>query len=242
VLAGAASAGFAAVGLDDVSVAAHSSDEVAALLPAHGLLCSDVGVLRVGAEDVRPAAERLAELATAAEADTCIAAVFGDDPLRDLRAAADILAAVGIRLALEHAAYGALRTLADAIALCTAVGWDRCGLLVDSWHFHRGGEPPWWRLRLLDRAQIALVHLNDALPPVGVDEVHESRFRRVPPGRGELDLARFMHELDALGYDGVVSLEVLSAELRNRPPVEGARELLAAAATLQPLGTIRAIR
>jgi sugar phosphate isomerase/epimerase len=235
VLAGAAGAGFIAVGLDDASVAGRGEDDVAALLRANGLECTDVGVLRIGVDDPHTAATRLATLAQAVGAPTCIAAVMdgGRDAARDaLAVAAGVLAPVGVRLALEHAAYGALHTLADAAGLCEDVGWERCGLLLDSWHVSHGADE-WDVIAELDGTQVALVHLSDAPAPAGADLAYESRQRRLPPGRGRLDLERFLAALDALGYDGVVSVEVLSAELRERPPADGARELFAAAAALR---------
>jgi sugar phosphate isomerase/epimerase len=123
--------------------------------------------------------------------------------------------------------YGGVRSLSEGIDVCSAVGWDRCGLLVDTWHVFRGGEP-WPLLRSLAASQIALVHLNDAGEPVG-DLAYDSRFLRTPPGEGTFPLARFLELLDEIGYEGVISLEVLSAALRSRPPAEGARELFAAA-------------
>ena len=129
--------------------------------------------------------------------------------------------------------YGGVRSLSEGIDVCSAVGWDRCGLLVDTWHFFRGGER-WPLLRSLAASQIVLVHLNDAPEPVG-DLVYDSRFLRTPPGEGTFPLAGFLELLDEIGYDGVVSLEVLSAELRSRPPAEGARDLFhAARAALGP--------
>jgi sugar phosphate isomerase/epimerase len=225
VLAAAAGAGFAHVGLDDVSVGDREPEDVAALLAEHGLRCTEVGVLRIGAA-ADPA--RLAALAAAVGACTCIAAVsrHSTTAVSELRAAADTLHPLGIRIALEHAAYSGLRTVADAVDVCAAVGWDRCGLLVDSWHVFRAEADPWRTLAALDASQIELVHLNDgAAEPVGGDAAHESRFDRLPPGRGDLDLGRFLDLLDTIGYDGVVSLEVLSAELRRRTPLAAAREL-----------------
>jgi sugar phosphate isomerase/epimerase len=228
VLAGAAEAGFRSVGLDDLTVAGRDPGDVAALLRAHDLACSDIGVLRVGEGDVRTSARQLAALAAATGAGTCIAALYTatpDEAIDDLRAGASILAESGVRTALEFVPYGSLPTLADAIALCAAVGWERCGLLVDTWHFFRSGEP-WELLRSLDGRQIALVHVNDALPVSTGDLIRESRFRRAPLGAGTFRLAEFAAALDELRYEGVVSIEVLSSELRSRPPAEGARELL----------------
>ena len=47
----------------------------------------------------------------------------------------------------------------------------------------------------------------------------------MPPGAGTFPLADFAEALDAIGYHGVVSLEVLSGELRRRPPAAGAQDL-----------------
>jgi sugar phosphate isomerase/epimerase len=225
VLAGAAAAGFDSVGLDDMTLAGRDVAEVAALLDAHGLTCTDVGVLRV-----REQAESLAALATATGASVCIAAPASID---DLRAGAGILAEAGVRTALEFVPYGGVRTLSEGVEVCAAVGWDRCGLLLDSWHFFRSGEE-WDLLRSLTPEQIALVHVNDAPPPVG-DLVYESRFRRTPPGEGTFPLVDFLDALEEIGYEGVVSLEVLSASLRARPPAEGARELRNAMQSVRPL-------
>lgn len=224
MLDAAAEAGFRHVGVDHVSVGPRSPRQVAALLRKRGLACTDVGVLRIGVDEPAGAAQRLATLASATGARTCIAAVFdgtSEDARRDLDEAASVLASAGVRIALEHAAYGGLRTLADAAELCAAVGWDRCGLLVDAWHVLHGDDD----LSALTAAQVELVHVSDAPDPIGDDLAHESRFRRVAPGRGGLALDRFMARLRAIGYDGVVSLEVLSSELRARVPVAAAQEL-----------------
>ena len=241
VLAGAARAGFRNVGLDDLTVAGRDLDDVAALLRSHGLACTDVGVLRVGDGDLRAAAEGLAALASATGAGVCIAALYTatpDEALPDLRTGAAILAEAGVRIALEFVPYGSLPTLAAAIAVCDTIGWERCGLLVDTWHFFHSGEP-WSLLRSHDPEQIALVHVNDALPLPGDDLVRESRFRRAPLGVGTFRLADFAAVLAELRYDGVVSIEVLSAALRTRPPADAAQELLDSVHAVWPEQAIR---
>jgi len=228
VLDGAAAAGFAAVGLDHYTTAAHGRiDDLGAMLTTRGLRCTDVGVLPVGEDGVVAAAEQLACTASATGAKLCIAAFYGPaaDAVRDLRASAEILADAGVRLALEFTAYGELRSLSRASELCEAVGWDRCGLLVDTWHFFRGGEP-WRLLRALRGDQIALVHVNDGPPASGLDPVFEGRFRRLPVGAGTFAIDEFAAALEAIGYRGPISVEVLSTDLRRLPPAEGARQLL----------------
>ena len=186
VLDGVAAAGFAAAGLDHYTTAAHGRvDDLGAMLVARGLRCTDVGVLPIGERGIVEAAHRLAHTASATGATLCIAAFYAPapDPVLDLRAAAEILADAGVRLALEFTAYGDLRSLSKASDLCAAVGWERCGLLVDTWHFFRGGEP-WPLLCRLRGDQIALVHVNDGAPASDIDPVFEGRFRRLPPGAG----------------------------------------------------------
>jgi sugar phosphate isomerase/epimerase len=229
-LDGAAAAGWRTVGLDVFSLGERRVDDLAEQLHRRGLTCSDVGVLPLGTPDVRGAApaRRLASLGAALSAPVCIAAFFAElgrgRAASDLRACGEILGAAGIRLALEFASYGALTRLDDAIDLCEAVGWERCGVLVDTWHFFRTGEP-WAALERLGTDQIALIHVNDGAVVAADDLVHEGRFGRLPVGAGAFPLAEFVCALG--GYSGFFSSEVLSDTIRLRPVVEGARTLLA---------------
>jgi sugar phosphate isomerase/epimerase len=231
VLDGAAAAGFRAVGLDHYTLRGCPIDELGSLLRDRGLVCSDVGILPVGRDDARAVAETLAHVASATGAPTCIAAFFAPldrtEAVRVLEACAGVLTAVGVRLALEFASYGGLTRLRDAVALCDAIGWDRCGLLLDTWHFFRGGAE-WPVLRSLAGDRIALVHVNDGLEHVGDDLVWEGRHARLPVGTCSFPLAEFARALDAAGYCGIVSAEVLSDAVRTALPAEGARTLLGA--------------
>src|SRR5436190_20887671 len=216
VLDGVASAGFAQVGLDLATVRAFlgadgEMDAVAGALRSRGLACSDVGVLPLGSGDVRATAETLASLASVTGARTCIASLIApldlDAAIAELQDCLEILARADARVALEFVAYFGLTRLSDAIPICRAVGWDRCGVLIDTWHFFRS-DAPWAELRSLEGTQIALVHVNDGpLEPSG-DPVEEGRFRRLPPGHGEFPLAEFAAVLEEVGYTGTVSAEV----------------------------------
>ena len=107
-----------------------------------------------------------------------------------------------------------------AAVLCDSVGWEQCGVLVDTWHFFRTDEP-WRALEALSGGQIALVHINDGPLDATADLVHESRFGRLPVGAGAFPLTRFVAALG--GYSGPFSSEVLSDAIRLRPVAEGAR-------------------
>ena len=102
------------------------------------------------------------------------------------------------------------------------------GLVVDSWHFFHGPDD-WDALEGLRPGEIAYVQLDDHPHRVSDDLLVETTQRRVLPGQGTFDLARFAATLRGVGYDGIVTLEHLSAEARARPPREVASELIAAA-------------
>jgi sugar phosphate isomerase/epimerase len=235
VLDAVAAAGFTAIGLDHYILRAHGGTplEIARLLHARGLRCTDVGIAAVGAL-ARADVESLAEAGRALGAAVCIAALYRplshDQIVRDLRAAADVLAPAGIRIAFEFTSYGSPTSLSAATAVCDAVGWERCGLLVDAWHLFRGGESL-TDVAGLDGGRIALVHVSDGGLVPHADPVFEGRNGRLLPGSGSFDLDGLANALAAAGYAGPLALEVLSAELRRLPPDEGARRLRAAART-----------
>jgi sugar phosphate isomerase/epimerase len=203
------------------------TERVGSLLRRHGLACTDVGVLVVDRPSAEADAAFLAELARATGARLCIA-VFDSRPtpasLASLETCSAVLAEAGARIALEFVAYSGVPTLADAVEICGALGWARCGVLLDSWHFFRGGAP-WHVLGSVAGDGLALVHVNDG-GRAGGDPVFESRNRRLPAGRGTFPLATFAAALADVGYAGVVSAEVLSEELRGLPVEAAAHELM----------------
>jgi sugar phosphate isomerase/epimerase len=203
-------------------------EKAATMLRDRGLTCSDLGVVALGRAGASRTAHVLAAVATATGARTCVAALPAplarSDALSALDECAAVLADAGVRLALEVASYGGLTRLADAVRLCEEVGWERCGLLVDSWHFVRTGAD-WQALGALAGGEVALVHLSDGNAEPGDDPVRDGRYGRIPPGAGSFPLQTFAAALDSCGYSGFLSLEVLSDSIRLLPPDEGARLL-----------------
>jgi sugar phosphate isomerase/epimerase len=166
VVGAASVARFDGIGVDLVSYREFarrggSATALASLLATTDLRATDVGVLVIGSEDSRESAAALGELGAAIGATICITAVV--DPALSLAEAARIarkcIAAMEphpLRLAVEFFPYGPIATLEQALELCSLIGWDDCGLLIDAWHFFHSGEP-WELFKSLDRAQIALV-------------------------------------------------------------------------------------
>lgn len=237
ILSHARAAGFAAVGVDGFTAACGDPAGLTGLLAGSGLRCSDVGVLAVGRSDNLARCDRVIALARATGAGLCVTTSTiepGPDLVRQLRSCAEALADVGVRLALEFLPYGPLATLADTISICAAVGWQKCGLLLDSWHFFNSGAP-WRALQGLSGEQIALVQINDAPAPITADPQFESRFRRVVPGAGTFELDRFVAAVEATGFDGPISPEVLSDSLRCEPPARFAELLMRSLHQMWPL-------
>jgi sugar phosphate isomerase/epimerase len=61
------------------------------------------------------------------------------------------------------------------------------------------------------------VQFADALAPLGTPNLEEAMTRRALPGEGVLALDRFVSTLRNRGWDGVVSMQVLSDVLRALP-------------------------
>ncbi|NUU23135.1 MAG: sugar phosphate isomerase/epimerase, partial [Streptomycetaceae bacterium] len=81
----------------------------------------------------------------------------------------------------------------------------------------------WEDLALVRPEQIAYVQFCDAPLPESDSMWRETLHRRVMPGDGVFELERFASTLMESGFDGIVSAEVLNAELRELPVAEFAR-------------------
>jgi 2-keto-myo-inositol isomerase len=112
------------------------------------------------------------------------------------------------------------KTLGQTLDLIEAVGLPNVGVLIDSYHWHMG------RSDARDLARVPagmpiLLHINDA-PPGVPEELDDSM--RVLPGAGVMDLPGWLRAIRAAtGYDGYVSVELFSEELRALDPHEAAR-------------------
>ncbi|MFK7693670.1 sugar phosphate isomerase/epimerase family protein [Paenibacillus sp. HJGM_3] len=146
---------------------------------------------------------------------------------RRLRLCADILGAYGIRLGLEYVGPHHLRTrwanpfiwtLQETLDWIDAIGASNVGLLLDSYHWYTTNASV-EELQSLKPAQIVHVHINDA-PDVPVEEALDNG--RLYPGEGVIDLTAFLRALQATGYTGPVSQEILT----QSPPTDAPEVLL----------------
>ena len=173
------------------------------------LRCSDVLVAIAGDPQLAATARRLGALGEAVGAPVCVAAVASlmtDEARgqRDLAETARIVADHGMRLAIEFLPYSPLATMRMAVGICDAIGWHRCGLVVDSLHFYRA-QTPLAELLALDPEQIALIQYSDAPREAPLDLVNESRHGRLLPGHGGLPLREWVQAVKTVGYEGAIS-------------------------------------
>jgi sugar phosphate isomerase/epimerase len=232
----ASAAGFRLFGPDVFSIAMHverggSVEQLAEVLEESGVRCYEIAALMVGTDDADAQAEQIAAYASVLRPDWVLTNVMApvDDGVRDEFArCAAVLADAGARLAVEYLPWTPVASVATAYDLVASVPDARAGVLPDVWHHFRGPDT-WAELDALPLDAIAYVQFSDALPMTSDDIVDETVSRRVFPGDGEFDLDAYCEHMRAKGFDGVVSIEVLSAAMRDMDPVEFTRRAFAAA-------------
>ncbi|NUU20677.1 MAG: sugar phosphate isomerase/epimerase [Streptomycetaceae bacterium] len=235
-IAAAAAAGYDHIGLDLLSVLAHerdglAPDALASLLAEHQLPCYELVSLSISADPERTRRSLGHILCTADVLHPSEVLCVVTGPLDDAVAAntahcAEALARAGIGLSLEFLPTRDVDAIPVALRLLDRVDHPNLRLVVEAWHFFRGPST-WDDLASLALDHIGFVQFADAPPMVSDDLHHESMHRRVLPGEGELDLPAFCAALTGKGYDGVVSVELLSADLRAGDLAEFARATLA---------------
>ncbi|HEX7386524.1 MAG TPA: sugar phosphate isomerase/epimerase family protein [Castellaniella sp.] len=138
----------------------------------------------------------------------------------DLRKLANLAVPVGVRIGFKAIPWSrTIHTTAQAWELVSRVGHANLGLVLDAFHFIRGGLPL-EELNAIPPHKILLVQLADC----GVQVFHELGQKegdqhRVFPGDGVLheQLAAFVRHVDWLGYDGDYSLLVFNEDYQQLP-------------------------
>ncbi|MCM3782566.1 sugar phosphate isomerase/epimerase [Neobacillus mesonae] len=228
----AAEYGFDAVDLDAEALINKLGVEGAnQLLDENGIIIGSIGLnveWRGTDEQFKQDLTKLAAAAAAAEELACKscttyilpstdekAASFMAKSITRLRLCGEILGAYGIHLGLEFVGPHHLRTAwknpfiwtaHETLELCDAIGLSNVGLLVDFYHCHTTGLTPADMLKL-NASQIVHVHINDA-HDLAVEQLLDND--RIYPGEGVIDLGGYINSLEKIGYNGVVSQEILS--------------------------------
>jgi len=216
-------AGFSAVGVG----VRQANDETAATLAINRIRCHELLAFVLGRDEAANLrhAQGLAEAADAVRAEwvlTTFGAPITRDSARAVAQFAAMFAEAGAKMAAEFSPLGSVTSIPAALMVVETAGFDRAGVLIDSWHFFRG-DSTWEHLEAIPLERIAYVQFADALDPVSDDALDETINRRVMPGDGTFDLERFASTLLDRGWQGLTSVEVLNHDLRRTPVPEFAR-------------------
>ena len=138
----------------------------------------------------------------------------------------ELLRPTGAKIAIEYLPFMPLRSIGKTFQLVQQLGLDCAGVLVDTWHHFRGTDND-EDLDALPLDALAYVQFEDAPKVISTNLTDETLNRRVFPGEGEFPLHRFRQRMKAKGFVGVVSVEAISAEWRNRDIFEFARRAYA---------------
>jgi sugar phosphate isomerase/epimerase len=236
-LGAVAAAGFPCVSLG-INQLVGGPARAAHLLATHGLRCSDLISLPLSRHDdeVLARAAELADAASVLGADHVLSLFWtrvNEESIDRFGRCADMMQRAGTRLALEMPPIGELNSISAAGSVVDEVGYGRASLLIDTFHFSRG-RSTWEELESFPLEALGYVQFDDALPPESDDVMHETMDRRAMPGDGEFELERFVATLTGRGWSGLVSVEVLSEELRQLDIATFARRAYQATAPYWP--------
>jgi sugar phosphate isomerase/epimerase len=133
-------------------------------------------------------------------------------------AVCDRAADFGLLVQLEPLPWTAVPSLEVAAQLVAEAGRPNGGVMLDAWHWARGGGT----LEAVERygAAVTGIQLSDAPALADDNLIWETLHRRRLPGDGELDLAELVRRLDRAGCSAPAGIEVFSDELRRLPPQE----------------------
>jgi 2-keto-myo-inositol isomerase len=146
-----------------------------------------------------------------------------EETISVLEALADIASGDGVKLGFEFQSWVAcsVRTLGLAWEIISELDRPDTGLVLDAFHFHAGGSPL-ASLRQLKAPRLFLFQASDCenLPLAKL----QPQARLLPGATGVIPLGKMWHELNAIGYDGPVTVEAPNPLHAQRNPAEVAAE------------------
>lgn len=253
----AAEAGYQGITLwpDDVAQARSeglSDADIRALLADHGQVVVDMDPLLDWTPDAKPKPGDALVAITPEPVFYAIAEAFGARSLNvcqgfgatiDLDRAAEDLAGVcdraldhGLLVTLEFLPWSGIPNAAVALDLVRRTGRSNATVLVDTWHWFRGGAD----LALLEKLpgdKVGSVQLNDApriarVTPTIVESMQDRRM----PGTADIPIADVIRTLDRIGAKAPLGIEVFheshaqqDATVVARRALEATRAVLAQA-------------
>ncbi|MCH9828467.1 MAG: sugar phosphate isomerase/epimerase [Gammaproteobacteria bacterium] len=129
---------------------------------------------------------------------------------------------LGIDIAIEFLPFASINTIERCVALTKDLGTDNVGVLVDTWHVHRGGMKS-DDIRSIPSQLLKAAELDDAGPELIDSLFNDSTHHRHLCGEGVIDIPAQIQALLDTGYRGYWGVEVISAAHRQLPLEEAAR-------------------
>jgi len=127
-----------------------------------------------------------------------------------LKQAAQWAAGFHVRLGLEFRGHSTFCSSLDtALSLVSACGEPNVGVVLDVFHYYTGPSK-FDDLALLTRDSLAHVQVCDV---AGIPRELATDSDRIFPGEGDFRLEPILQRLQAIGYDGWVSLELMNPTL-----------------------------
>ncbi|MAE95366.1 MAG: xylose isomerase [Deltaproteobacteria bacterium] len=249
----AAATGFQAITLwpDDYRGALAqglTAADMRSMLREHGLEVADLDALLTwlplevtGGVDPAPQADvtekDFFEMAEALSARSLnVAQGFGDQ--LDLDGAAEALAGLcdrawehGLLITLEFLPWSGIPDLATARELVERAGRPNGTVMIDTWHFFRGGSDL-AQLAAMPGARVGSVQINDAPSEASPNVIEETMTARLLPGEGEAPVEAVVRTLDRIDAKAPIGVEVFSKELQALPAREAAQRCATAARQL----------
>lgn len=126
------------------------------------------------------------------------------------RALADLGERIGVVPQVEVWGFSrSLGRLGEAVLVAMESGYPKACVLADVYHLHKGGSG-FDGLRLLGPQALQVFHMNDYPAKPGRAEITDAH--RVYPGDGVAPLQQMLRDLRALGFRGVLSLELFNPD------------------------------
>ena len=104
----------------------------------------------------------------------------------------------------------------DLIALIKRVGYDKLGMILDSFHFYCAGHTPEEYAKLVRVEQVVMAHVSDGVAGRSAEE-QQDLDRRLPGENGTAACNIMLDWLQEKGYQGAVIPEPLDRRLSDLP-------------------------
>jgi sugar phosphate isomerase/epimerase len=122
----------------------------------------------------------------------------------------------GTRIGFELMPFAMLRTLEESLQMVEGAAAENGGICFDLWHIVKL-KIPYQAVARVPQKHVVSIELNDGTFEAPWDLHEDTINHRRLCGEGEFDVKGFVDAMLKTGYAGPWGIEVLSAELRERP-------------------------